>query len=114
MNRVWIRIQCLTLGGLLLAGCDARESLETAFREAPAGAREQIEEALQLDRANNYMSAAEHYDAALNGDLNGRQKKAVQAAINQLYARMCKAAAQGDAEAKRTLETIQANRRAAR
>lgn len=114
MSRVWIGIQCLTLGALLLAGCDARESLEHAFRDAPSGARDQIAEALQLDRANNYMSAAEHYDAVLNGDLNAQQKKAVQAAINQLFARMCKAAAQGDAEAKRTLETIQANRRAAR
>ena len=115
MNRIWPKIGCLVTGCLLLAGCDARESLDRSFRDAPLNVRDQVEEAIRLDQADSYMSAAERYDAVLHGgELTSQQESSLQAAIGQLYSRMCEAAARGDIEARQTMETIQANRRTGR
>jgi hypothetical protein len=114
MNGIWLKINCLTAGCLLLTGCNGSDSLERSFRDAPSCAREQIDEAIRLDRANDYMRAAQHYDTALHSGLTSQQKSSVEAAIDKLYARMCKAAARGDREAKQTLESIEASQQAQR
>ena len=114
MNVIWLKIGCLAAGCLLLAGCDARESLKGSFKSAPFSTRQQIEEAIRLDRANSYMPAAQYYDMVLHGELTSQQRTSIQTAIDNLFTRMCKAAAQGDSEAKQTLEAIEANRRAGR
>jgi hypothetical protein len=60
------------------------------------------------------MRAAEHYDAVLRYGLTSQQTRTINAAIDNLFSRMCKATAGGDPEAKQTLETIEANRKAGR
>lgn len=112
MNGFWHKIGSLTAAGLLLAGCNARDALKSSFRDAPFSTRAQIEEALRLDEANQYMHAAEHYDAVLHCELTSQQQRSVQSAINQLFSRMTKAAAHGDPDAVQTLKTIEANQKA--
>jgi len=112
MNGIWFEIGCLTASCLLLTGCNARESLKSSFQDAPFNTRQQLEEAIRLDQANNYMRAAEQYDVVLHGKLTWQQKESVQAAINKLFSRMTKAAAHGDPEAVQTLKTIEANQKA--
>jgi len=112
MNGIWFKIGCLTASCLLLTGCNARESLKSSFQDAPFNTRQQLEEAIRLDQANNYMRAAEQYDVVLHGKLTWQQKESVQAAINKLFSRMTKAAAHGDPEAVQTLKTIEANQKA--
>jgi hypothetical protein len=112
MCRIWLWLSCLTAGCLLLAGCNSRESLKSSFRDAPLNMREQVEEAIRLDRANNYMHAAEHYDVVLRGELTSQQRLTVQASIDQLFSRMSKAAAQGNSEAMQTLKLIEAGQKA--
>jgi hypothetical protein len=110
MNEIWLKFGSLSAACLLLIGCNAGESLEISFRDAPSSTREQVEEAVRLDRANNYMRAAQRYDAVLRYGLTAQQTRAVQTAIGSLYSRMCKAADRGEIEAKETLQTIQASR----
>ena len=114
MNGIWLKISCLTAGCLLLTGCNGGDSLESSFRDAPSYTREQIGEAIRLDRANNYMRAAQHYDTVLRSGLTSQQRSSVEAAISKLFDRMCKAAAQGDREAKQTLESIESSQQARR
>jgi len=114
MNGIWFKISCLTAGCLLLSGCNGGESLENSFRNASFSTREQVEEAVRLDRANNYLRAAQHYDTVLRSSLTSQQRSSVEAAISKLFDRMCKAAAQGDREAKQTLESIEGNQQAQR
>ena len=112
MNGIWLKIGCLAASGLLLAGCHTRAPLESSFQDAPLDTRGQVQEAARLDRANRYLSAAAHYDAVLHCELTPQQAASIRAAIADLYTRMCKAAADGDLEAKQTLAAIEANRKA--
>jgi hypothetical protein len=112
MNGIWLEIGCLTASGLLLAGCNAHAPLESSFQGASFDTRGQVQEAVRLDRANSYLRAAERYDAVLHRELTPQQRASIQTAIAELYTRMCKAADDGDLEAKQTLATIEANRKA--
>ena len=114
MNEFWLKIGCVTASCLLLTACNTGETLESSFRDAPANTREQLQEAVRLDKANSYMRAAEHYDAVLRQRLTSQQSRAIYAAIDSLFSRMCKNAARGETEAKQTLKTIEANRRPGR
>jgi hypothetical protein len=110
MNGIWLKLGSLTAACLLLTGCNAGESLEVSFRDAPSTTREQVQEAIRLDRANSYMRAAQHYDALMRYGLTPQQTRAIHTAVDSLYSRMCEAAKRGEIEAKQTLQTIQANR----
>jgi PBP1b-binding outer membrane lipoprotein LpoB len=114
MNEFWLNIGCVTAGCLLLTGCNTGETLESSFRDAPANTREQVQEAVRLDKANSYMRAAEHYDVVLRQGLTSQQTRTIHAAIDSLFSRMCKNAAGGEIEAKQTLQTIEANRKSGR
>jgi hypothetical protein len=99
-------VGCLIMAGLFSFGCDSRSSLEKSFQDAPFPVRQSLEEAVRLDRSNEYMSAAQKYDSVLHMQLTSDQKRSVETAINTMYQRMCKAAADGDAKAKETLDFI--------
>lgn len=95
----------------MVVGCSPTRSLEQSFAEAPQTLRLSVEEAIRLDRNNDWMRAAESYDRVLRGELTQEQQRRVQSAIHSLYARMVKAAAAGDSQAQITLEKIEKHRR---
>jgi hypothetical protein len=86
-------------------GCN-RNSLEQSFRNAPPPTRQSLAEAIALDKAADYLGAAEKYDALLRLSLTPEQESSVQSAVGELYHRMCKAAEVGDSKAKKTLDFI--------
>jgi hypothetical protein len=112
LNDLRLSVSGLVLACLLMTGCDTRKSVESAFETAASDLRVKAQEAVRLDQSNEYMRAAERYDSLLREEVTPDQKRAVQTAIHKLYSRMCKAAASGDSDAKRTLATIEARRKA--
>jgi|GEM_PF-1164860 hypothetical protein len=98
------------LAGLIVAGCSSKASLEETFKKSPATVREMVEEAVRLDRQDDWMQAAEAYDRILRHDLTPEQQTSIQRSVSSLYARMLKAARAGNSEAKATLEFIENQR----
>ncbi|HLP75435.1 MAG TPA: hypothetical protein VK327_00840 [Candidatus Paceibacterota bacterium] len=94
-----------------LVGCGPEASLESSFKNAPSEVRDKLEEAMRLDHRNDYMAAAESYDAVIRQEITSEQRSLLTAAVNRMYSRMVKAAAGGDPEAKRTVEYIERMRK---
>ncbi|HYG23345.1 MAG TPA: hypothetical protein VEH04_11225 [Verrucomicrobiae bacterium] len=100
-----------TLILVVVAGCMRPDSLEESFSEAPPSLRQSVDEAVRLDRNNDWMTAAEAYDRVLREALTPEQEQLVQRAIQLLYSRMTKAARTGDSQARLTLEQIEQYRK---
>lgn len=98
----------------VLVGCGPGGSLESSFKNAPSEVREKLEEAIRLDRRNDYMAAAESYDAVIRKEITPEQRSLLTTAVNKMYSRMVKAAASGDPEAKRTVEHLDRMRKGQR
>jgi hypothetical protein len=93
-----------------LCGCGEKEV--TCFKQADPEIQLIWEEAVKLDKANQYMDSAETYDRLLHKTLTQEQEREVHLAIGSMYARMNRAAANGDPEAKKVVQTIEANKKA--
>jgi hypothetical protein len=91
---------------LLLAGCD-RSPDKVAFDSAPPDLKTSWSQAVADSRANHYLAANTNLVSLLRRDLSAAQMSAVQNELSDLNGRMNNAAARGDAEAKKAIETLQ-------
>lgn len=103
----------VVLISLLAGGCGSADSLEAAFQDAPSETCRILAAAVDADKAHDYLRAAVIYDLVLHLKVTPGQEKSVQTAICDLYTQMCKAAADGDPQAQRTLDQIREQRNAA-
>lgn len=91
----------------LFAGCDQSASLNAEFQDASPKIKQAWEQAVKLDKADDYMSAAETYDSMFSMELTIPQRKAVEYSISKMYTRACKQAKQGNPNAKKVVEMIE-------
>jgi hypothetical protein len=110
----------LLAAGLLLPGCGSGGSPKLssqnkeAFSKASAELKQQWEQALKLDAANDYAGAGSNYFALLAQNLNPEQLEAVQTAAAAMNHRMYAAASKGDEGAKKAIEALNQKTRRAR
>jgi len=90
----------------LLNGC-SNDTEKAAFSSAAPEVKACWSQAIADSRANHYVAANTNLVSLLHRDLNPAQMAAVQGALNDLNVRMNDAAAGGNAEAKKALETLQ-------
>ncbi len=103
---------CLLVACILIVGCSRSASLEDNFKDASPAVKQTWNEAVKLDKADKYMAAAETYDSLFQMKLTLSQEKMVEFAISQMYLRLHKAAAEGDANARKVSDMIEASRKA--
>jgi ABC-type glycerol-3-phosphate transport system substrate-binding protein len=98
---------CLLL--VCATGCGKETSL---FDNAQPRVKAVWDDAVKLDKADKYMDAAETYDKLLHMPLTPEQATEVQMTVGRMYARMNRAASNGDREAQKVVDRINENKKA--
>lgn len=113
MKSIFTRAGGLAALCLLLNSC-GNQAAKSAFDSASPDIKACWLQALAEDRSNDYLAANTNLVSLLRRNITPAQSSAVQITLTALNVRMNKAAAHGDADAQKALETLRSIQQAAR
>ena len=109
MHGTMLKLGSSLIAAMLLIGCSSDPKEDQYFKDATPQIQRAWIKAVTEEKDGEYMSAAETYDEILHMKISADQKRRVEIAISKMYTHVVEAAGKGDAKAKETLNTINAN-----
>jgi hypothetical protein len=113
VKSIFIQFGVLAVFCLLFNGC-GNKAAKSAFDSASPAIKACWSQALAEDQSNNYLAANTNLVSLLRDNITPEQLSAVQITLSSLNERMNNAAARGDADAQKALDTLKAMQEAAR
>lgn len=107
MKRIFTGTVALMAACMLLNGC-GDQAAKSVFNSAKPEIKATWLQALAADKANDYVSANTNLVFLITQDITSEQRQAVQDTLRALNERMNNAAASGDANARKALDTLKA------
>ena len=105
MKKQRLNIICLMAAAFMFAACSSQTG-DTAFKNASPELKQDWDQAMKADQANDFLAANTNYVSLLNRQISPEQLLAVQSAVGALNARMQAAAAKGNAAAQKAIEDL--------